>query len=198
MNAHGTTKGGLAETIMTIRDQILEIILRLGSPELQGELQRVLRDIAGSIELDDDARNKREVYDLIATDLAERFSQPHSVCMAVTRRLCGETDATPAASLEGDRSVPPLDPDAVSRLEAKARDALIALKVHYTELAQFQRDQRRLEIFFLEPDGRSGQREIGRTVYHQELTWDRLPSEVREAHQRNQPRVTFKLYSKEA
>lgn len=135
-----------------------------------------------TIELDNDIRNKEEVYSEIAKFIHEKLKQPFILCLTATHILCQETDKRLLKDDIHNRNL--------SLIES-AKNLIVAIKVHYKPLKRLKYN-RIIEIYF-----RQGNQPV---VFkkEQELEWDRLSPDVRANHiRKGAETMIFDLYIKE-
>ncbi|HKI03285.1 MAG TPA: hypothetical protein VKK31_15005 [Thermoanaerobaculia bacterium] len=163
------------------------------SPEMRDQLKNFSMAFTGDMDRDNDQRTKSEVYGIIARFLRDRYKQPEGVCLTAVHRLCGEKEDAILRMADGPREDAP-EAAAVGALEARLRNAVLLIKVHYEERAQFHTFTRRVEVYMDATDAG-----VDRAAFEQELPWASMPSDVRSQQIRNpQPAQIFVLYRQEA
>jgi len=133
-----------------------------------------------NIELDNDLRNKREIYLEIARFIKNKFNHPLPLCVGVTHLLCKESDKRLLA-------------DGATGQNSLAKDVkpfLLTIKVSYNP-TDSQAYKRLIEIYYVNNSQP--------TLFKLEelLEWDYLPSDIRENAIRqgnNTQAQVFKLY----
>lgn len=144
---------------------------------LQNFLERI-PELFKDIELDNDLRDKREVYLEIAKFLHKKFNQPVPICLGVTHLLCRESDKRLLRDgVPGEKKL----------IEA-SKSILITIKVSYEPLDS-QVYNRQVEIYYM-----SNNKPAVFKV-EQQLDWDYLPQDIRSRRLRQgaAPEV-YKLY----
>lgn len=129
-------------------------------------------------EIDYSRREKRRVYDEVATALSEVIGAPPAKTLPALHRLLREEDA----EIRGVHADP--SPDILSRLG----ECLLQLRVAYRK-SPTGKWEREIETVFLRA-GKPTRRSIG-----EEIDWDGLPAEVRrEFFQDGAATVNFALF----
>jgi len=134
-----------------------------------------------NIELDNDLRNKKEVYLDIAKFIQKKFNQPLPICLGATHFLCREPEKLILKDgVSGKESL---------ALAKEAKSFLLTIKVSYNP-TDSQAYKRLIEIYYMSNNQP--------TLFKLEelLEWDYLPSDVREKRirQGNTQSQVFKLY----
>ena len=134
-----------------------------------------------NIEVDNDLRNKKEIYLDIAKFIQKKFNQPLPICLGATHFLCGEINKR-------------ILKDGVSGKEslALAKDAksfLLTIKVSYNPVDS-KVYNRQLEIYYVNNS------QPALFKLEEPLEWDYLPPDIREKRIRegNTQAQVFKLY----
>ena len=138
-------------------------------------------------ESDADLQEIEEVYLNIAQFLHEKFDLDKSICQAATYILCNEWD-----SRLKDENKPN---QATQKLVSAAKEVILTIKVHYKQLKQADKYDRKTEIFFL------NRNENKPSVFRisEQKDWGRLPPDVRDSFIRDEKeKISFKLYPQES
>lgn len=91
-------------------------------------------------ESDADLQEIEEVYLNIAQFLHEKFDLDKSICQAATYILCNELDSRLKNENEPNQATP--------KLVSAAKEVILTIKVHYEQLKQADKYDRKTEIFF--------------------------------------------------
>ncbi|MBD2515071.1 hypothetical protein H6G93_08620 [Nostoc sp. FACHB-973] len=131
-----------------------------------------------NIELDNDLRNRREIYLQIAKFIQKKFNQSLPICLGVTHLLCRESDKR----LLKDGAL------GEKRLAEDVKSILLTIKVSYKPVDS-QAYNRQLEIYYVNNDQPTAFK------LEERLDWDYLPQDVREIRLRQGAETeVFKLY----
>jgi hypothetical protein len=129
------------------------------------EFAEQLPEIFTAIELDNDLRDRREVYLTIAQFLKDHLRQPLPICLNAVHLLCQEDNPL----IQEDGAV------GGEKLVEAAQNLLVIIQVHY-EPQSGGIYNRKIEIYFL----KEGSRKVKRI--EDQLDWDDLPQHIRETH----------------
>lgn len=133
------------------------------------ELAEHLPEIFAGIDLDNDLRDRRQVYLTIAQFIRDNLQQPLPICLNTVHFLCQEDNP----SIQEDGAV------GGEALVEAAKNLLVIIQVHY-EPQTGGIYNRKIEIYFL----KEGLRKVKRI--EEQLDWDDLPQHIRETHLRQE------------
>lgn len=157
--------------------------------ELLKVLPDKLREIVPGLEQESDAELQQiqEVYLNIAQFLHEKFDLEKSICLAATYILCNELDSR----LKGENK----PNQATNKLVAAAREVILTIKVHYEQLKQADKYERKTEIFFV------NRNENKPSIFRisEQVDWEKISPDVRDSFIRDGKEIiSFKLYPQES
>ncbi len=148
------------------------------APKALQDFFEAVPELFKNIELDNDLRNRREIYLEIARFLQKKFNQSLPICLGVTHLICRESDKR-------------LLKDGVLGSERFAEDVksiLLTIKVSYKPLDS-RAYNRQLEIYYVSNNQPTAFK------LEERLEWDYLPQDVREFRLRQGAETeVFKLY----
>lgn len=148
------------------------------APKVVQNFLETVPELFKDIELDNDLRNRREIYLEIARFLQKKLNQPLPICLGATHLLCRESDKRllKDAALGGER------------LAEEVKSIILTIKVYYKPL-DYRAYNRLLEIYYVNNSQPTAFK------LEERLDWDYLPQDIREFHLRQGAETgVFKLY----